>query len=264
MISHPLVTLILMSLSSSILHAMPLIVAHRGASAVAPENTLPAFKLAWQQGADAIEGDFHLTRDNKIICIHNPTTGKYAKRNLTVRKSTLTQLRSLERQYPFPTLGEVLSTVPVGKKIYIEIKSSPKIVRHLLKEIDASDIPPEQLVIIAFSGRVIKKIKTHRPSLKAIWLTKARRRAKGSDLEPSPDEILSKIRRTGADGASIYAHPDIDADYLAPIHAAGYELHTWTIDDPEIAKKWIKLGSLSLTTNTPATLRSALNTDPEQ
>jgi glycerophosphoryl diester phosphodiesterase len=48
-------------------HAAPFIVAHRGASHDAPENTLPAFELAWKQGADAIEGDFHLTADGKII-----------------------------------------------------------------------------------------------------------------------------------------------------------------------------------------------------
>ena len=52
----------------------PLVVAHRGASYDAPENTLPAFKLAWEQGADAIEGDFFLTKDNQIVCIHDKTT----------------------------------------------------------------------------------------------------------------------------------------------------------------------------------------------
>mgnify|MGYP005855702713 CR=1 FL=1 len=47
------------------------IVAHRGASQEAPQNTIPAFQLAWKQGADAIEGDFHLTKDGNIVCIHD-------------------------------------------------------------------------------------------------------------------------------------------------------------------------------------------------
>ena len=47
------------------------IVAHRGASADAPENTLAAFRLAWDQKADAIEGDFYLTRDQRIVCFHD-------------------------------------------------------------------------------------------------------------------------------------------------------------------------------------------------
>ncbi len=250
------------------LSATPLIVAHRGASADAPENTLPAFELAWEQNADAIEGDFHLTRDRQIVCIHNDNTNKYTGKNLKVRKTKRADLQALDygtwkspefANTSLPTFSDVLATVPAGKKLYIEIKSSPKIVRHLFKEIDASDIDPEQLVIIAFSGRVIKKIKSERPSLKAVWLTAARRRAKGEGLEPTPEQILSEIKRTGADGVSIYAHPDIDAVYLQPIHDAGHELHVWTIDDPETAKKWIDLGALSITTNTPGQLREALN-----
>ncbi len=259
--------LTLMTLSPFTTHASPLIVAHRGASVDAPENTLPAFKLAWQQGADAIEGDFHLTRDNKIVCIHNPTTPKNSGRALTVRKSKLADLQALDvgnwKSPDFagtriPTLAEIIATVPPGKKLYIEIKSSPKIVRHLFKEIDASSIDPTQLVIIAFSGRVIKTIKTQRPSLKAILLAHPRRRAKGAQFDPSPEQLLAQLRRTKADGISLYAHPEIDADYLSPILAAGYELHTWTVDDPKLAQKWTALGAQSLTTNTPATLRDAL------
>ncbi|WP_309007964.1 glycerophosphodiester phosphodiesterase family protein [Pelagicoccus sp. SDUM812005] len=239
--------------------ASPLIVAHRGASADAPENTLPAFQLAWEQGADAIEGDFHLTRDRQIVCIHNPTTGKYANKNLTVRKTKLADLQALNPSpNHFPTFAEVVATVPSGKKLYIEIKSSPQIIRHLLKEIDASGIDPDQLVVIAFSGRVIKKIKRERPSLKAILLATPRDRSKARTLEPTPQQLLAELKRTGADGISLYANPDIDAAYLAPIHAAGYELHTWTIDDPETARKWLDLGALSLTTNTPAPLRALI------
>ena len=57
------------------------IVAHRGASELAPENTLPAFELAWQLGADAIEGDFLLSKDGHIVCIHDSDTKKLAGKN---------------------------------------------------------------------------------------------------------------------------------------------------------------------------------------
>ena len=57
---------------------IPLIVAHRGASSDAPENTLRAFRLGWEQGADAIEADFHLTRDGQLVCMHDATTGRTA------------------------------------------------------------------------------------------------------------------------------------------------------------------------------------------
>lgn len=262
------VLLILISTSPFTIHSSPItIVAHRGASADAPENTLPAFELAWKQGADAIEGDFHLTRDRQIVCIHNSTTGKYARKNLNVRKSTLAQLKALDvgswkspefAATRIPTFAEVLSTIPPHKKLYIEIKSSPKIVRHLLKEIDASNIDPSQLIVIAFSGRVIKAVKTQRPSLKSILLATPRKRDKSQNLTPTPSQLLAQVRRAKADGISLYCHSTIEPDYLAPFHAAGYELHTWTVDDAQTARKWVQCGALSLTTNRPARLRKEL------
>ena len=75
-----------------------LIIAHRGASHEAPENTLAAFRLAWEEQADGIEGDFYLTSDGQIVCIHDKTTKRVAPKQpeLTVAKSTLKQLRSLD------------------------------------------------------------------------------------------------------------------------------------------------------------------------
>lgn len=78
------------------LSAEPVIVAHRGASHDAPENTLPAFELAWEQGADAIEGDFHLTRDGHIICLHDKDTKRTAGVKLVVKNSPLAELRKLD------------------------------------------------------------------------------------------------------------------------------------------------------------------------
>ena len=78
-------TLVLLLLvCTSISTAEPLIVAHRGASKAAPENTIPAFQLAWQLHADAIEGDFYLSKDGKIVCIHDRMTKKVADKNIDV------------------------------------------------------------------------------------------------------------------------------------------------------------------------------------
>ena len=87
------ITVILSLLRLSIQAGEPLIVAHRGASRDAPENTLPAFELAWAQGADAIEGDFHQTKDGQIVCIHDKDTEKVSGKRLVVRKSLLRDLR---------------------------------------------------------------------------------------------------------------------------------------------------------------------------
>ena len=82
----PILTLAAALMAVSSLHAAePFLVAHRGASHDAPENTLPAFELAWKQGADAIEGDFHLTKDGKIVCLHDYDTKRVSGTKLVAK-----------------------------------------------------------------------------------------------------------------------------------------------------------------------------------
>ena len=104
---------------------MSLIIAHRGASADAPENTLAAFRLAWQQGADGIEGDFRLTSDGRIVCFHDDDTARVAGISLIVEETPLTKLRTLDvgawKGKPWQgeriaSLEEVLAEVPAGKQ----------------------------------------------------------------------------------------------------------------------------------------------------
>ena len=113
------------------LAAEPFLVAHRGASRDAPENTVPAFELAWRQGADAIEGDFRLTADGRIVCMHDADGERTGGRKLAVAAATLAELRQLDvgawkgqawKGTPPPTLAEVLATVPPGKSVYLEVK----------------------------------------------------------------------------------------------------------------------------------------------
>ena len=72
------------------------IIAHRGESRLAPENTLAAINLAWQRGADAVEIDCHLTADGHLIVCHDDNTRRTAGRKLVIRQSTLAQLRELD------------------------------------------------------------------------------------------------------------------------------------------------------------------------
>ena len=159
-------------------YAEPLVVAHRGASRDAPENTLAAFKLAWEQGADAIEGDFLLTKDNKIVCIHDKSTERLAERKLLVRESPLAQLHELDvglhkgekfKDTKIPTIDEVFATIPAGKKIFIEIKCGKEIIPPLLEEIKKSELMDEQVAIICFNAEVIRLLKTSMEALVRPW-----------------------------------------------------------------------------------------------
>lgn len=246
------------------LSAEPLIVAHRGASHDAPENTRPAFELAWKQGADAIEGDFHLTADGKIVCIHDYDTKRVSGRKRIVKSSTLAELRELDagawfhpkwRGVRMPTFAEVAATVPAGKKFYIEVKCGPEIVPELLRGIEASGLQASQIVIISFNAPVIREMKERAPRFKACWLSSFE---KASPLKPSKDVVLATLRETKADGFSSRADARLTPDYINAIRGAGFEYHCWTVDEPEVARKFLELGALSVTTNRPAFLRAAL------
>ena len=105
------------------------IIAHRGASHEAPENTLASVRLGWAQGADAVEVDVRQSRDGHIVVIHDAHTRRTAGVTRRVRAETLDELRALEvgrwkhRRHAgekIPTLAEVIETVPPGKRLFVE------------------------------------------------------------------------------------------------------------------------------------------------
>ena len=243
----------------------PLIVAHRGASRDAPENTIPAFELAWKQGADAIEGDFHLTKEGKIVCIHDANTKKVAGRNLVVSKSTLAQLRELDvgayrgndfKGTAIPTIAEVFATVPQGKKIYVEIKCGAEIIPQLLKEVDKSGLKKEQIVMICFKKNVIQALKTKAPQYRAYWLASFRKDKSGK-ITPSIQSALGTLSQIKADGISSSKNV-IDHAFVNRIKEKGYEYHVWTIDDVKTAKRFKMWGAQSITTNAPGYIKKTL------
>lgn len=153
----------------------PTIVAHRGASKNAPENTLAAFTLAWIQGADAIELDVRRTKDGQLVCMHDETTGRTCSKDLTVAKSTYGQLAELDAGKKFgdawrgqriPLLADALRALPPGKKAIVEVKDSAETV-PLLKEILES-APPST------------RTRCGSPALTSRWSCNAARRCRSS------------------------------------------------------------------------------------
>lgn len=242
----------------------PIIVAHRGASKDAPENTIPAFELAWKQNADAIEGDFFLTKDGNIVCTHDKTTKRFSKTNLDVAKSTLEELQKLDvgsyfspkfRGTKMPTISEVFATIPKGKKIYIEIKCGPEILPALKKALAKSGLETAQIVVISFNSEVIKQFKIQYPDHKAYWLSGFKKRVLGTS--PTLKEVLLTLRETKADGFSS-SKDGINKAFIDSVKSAGFEYHVWTVDKVAVADKFIGWGAGSITTNVPKVIGEGL------
>lgn len=255
--------------SVSVFAGEPLIVAHCGASGQAPENTLPAFQLAWEQGADVIEGDLQLTKDGHIVCVHDRHTKRVSGEKMVVKDSTLAELQRLDvgsfkaaefKGTRIPTIAEVLASIPEGKKIFIEVKSGREIVPQLLKDIKKSGLNTEQIVVICFDSNVLLDLRDLAPKagleLKTSWLVNFKKNKKG-EIQPSKLVAFEVLELIKANGVSTYKR-FVGEKFIKHANSLGYEHHIWTIDYVPTAKQYRQWGSQSITTNFPAKMREAM------
>ena len=253
------------AMSQTVTAPNPLVIAHRGSSAEAPENTLPAFQLAWAQGADGIEADFQLTKDGHIVCLHDKDTKRLAGRQLIVADATLEELRQLDvgssmghkyKGVQMPTIAEVFATVPPGKKIFIEIKCGPEIIEPLLRALASSGLSPDQVFVICFESAVLKFLKERDPKWQTAWLCSFEKRANGKP-RTAPGRVMKTLREIKA-VALMSGGGDVGKDLLDRIRTAGIEHYVWTINDPKLAAAYRTQGADAIITDVPAEMRAAL------
>jgi len=244
------------------LTAVPEIIAHRGASHFAPENTLASFKLAWEKKADGIEGDFYLTKDGEIVCMHDSTTKKTTGVDLLIKDSTYEQLKKLDagkwrgekwKGEKIPTISDVLSIIPDDKKLYLEVKCGPKIITSLKKQIAKAGTKPKQVTIISFNSKVIAESKKLMPECEALWLVSVNE--KEGKLAPSIDEIVDTLKKIHADGLDVNAHLLIDKTFVNTLKSSDFSFCIWTVNDLKTAAKFKKLGVDAITTDNPELLK---------
>lgn len=241
------------------------IIAHRGASHDAPENTVAAIKLAWQQGADGSEFDVYLSRDGKVVVIHDATTKRTTGADKKVVETPLSELRTLDAGRwkgpafageKIPTLDEMLATVQAGKKVFVEVKCGPEVVPELDKMLTASGLKPDQTPVIAFNANVVAELKKVRPDVPAYWLVDLERK---NMKPPAVADLIAKAKEIKADGLDLSAKPTLDKAYADAIKVAGLKLYVWTVNDPAVAKRMVEVGVDGITTDRPAWLREQLS-----
>ena len=244
------------------------ITAHRGASFDAPENTMPAFKLAWQKNADFIEGDFFLTKDNKVVCIHDSKTDKLADKKLNVENSNWDQLKTLDvgsrkgksfRGTRIPLLDDILKTIPQGKGIFIEIKSKKlAIVKHIKALIEQTELKNHQIHFISFHQSIIRECKALMPDVKTQLLLSIKE--KKGKLNYDVDQLIQLAKSLKADGlGTSFNEKLITAENVRKLQAAGLYWNVWTINDLKRAKMLKAVSIDYITTDRPKFISAALN-----
>src|SRR5947207_14965483 len=222
------------------------IIAHRGASHDAPENTLAAINLGWRQDADAVEVDVHLSRDGQLVVIHDNNTRRTGRVNNKVSAQTLAELRGLDvgrwkgKQWSgqrIPTLEEVLAIVPEGRRLFLELKCGPEGIPELVRVAGTSRRRPSPIVAIGFSRQTMKQLKAQMLELEVCWIVRFRRNWKTGRRFPARDEMIAAAHEAGLDGVDLDAGGPADAALVDQLKAAGLKVYVWTVDSVARARK---------------------------
>lgn len=234
-----------------------MVVAHRGASAYAPENTVASAKLGWILGADAVEVDVRLSSDQHIVVIHDQNTERTSGKKWVVSDEPLSNLQTLDvgswkdekyRGEPIPTLFEVVSLIPEGKKLFVELKGDDSLVPILQREFN-HDPKLDQLNFIAFDYETITAVKESFPDNKAYWLS--------SEPFACTRSMLEKVKHDGLDGVDLH-YSLITPALMSTANELRLEMHCWTVNNQEKAVTLSALGVYSMTTDVPDQIMNRL------
>ncbi|WP_224998510.1 glycerophosphodiester phosphodiesterase [Cesiribacter sp. SM1] len=241
------------------------IIAHRGASYLAPENTLASVKQGYEQGAEAVEIDIHLSQDNQLMVIHDKDTRRTAGgKNLLIKDTPSEELRKLEvgswkdQKYKgekIPLLQEVLALVPADKKLVIEIKTGPEALPRLQQVVAESGIR-DRLIFISFSKDAIVQAKQQMPEVPAYWLL---HNYKDYSLEQAT-QIAKESKLNGLD----VHYKLVDKGFMQKMQEQGLETYVYTVNDPKAAKELAVLGVKGITTDRPGWLREQMDRSAQQ
>ena len=229
------------------------VIAHRGASGYAPENTLEAFLLAIEQGADGIELDVQLSRDGIPVVIHDETIDRVTDRTGYVKDYTLQELKELTvlkdrfpqySQSKIPTLKEVLEAVKSsGIQVNIELKTGiywytdiEKKVAEIVEETGMK----EKIIYSSFNHYSVQRIKEIVPDAETAYLY--------SDVILNVEDYA---RKTKVDGLHPAVYHVKMADFLKGYIESGLNVRVWTVNEEADMKALTEAGVTAVITNYP-------------
>jgi glycerophosphoryl diester phosphodiesterase len=252
----------------------PVNLAHRGASALAPENTIEAFRVAVEAGAGGLELDVHMTRDGHIVVIHDATVDRTTNGSGAISEMTLDELRRLDAGHTFspdggstrhyrgrgvrvPTLGEVLEEFPVVA-VNIEIKAgTPGIEETVLGVLRQANALGRALVVSTPHNIVkrFRKVSGGHVSTGAsrweigVFYISSRVRLERL-VRPAYDALQVPLRHRGI--------PVVTPRFIRAAHARGVRVDAWTINQADEMRRLLDLGVDVIMTDRPGTLEEVL------
>ncbi|MCC2506979.1 glycerophosphodiester phosphodiesterase [Bacillus cereus] len=244
-------------------------IAHRGASAYAPEHTIAAYQLGQQMNGDYIEIDLQMTKDGHLVAMHDETLNRTTNGTGLVKEHTLEEIKQLNagslfnEKYPnlakkdfedakVPTLEEIIETFGNGANYYIETKSPDEYagmeekLLEIIKHYEISD----NVIIQSFSEESLQKIHSLDVTLPLVQLLPYKKAVQLTELE------IKKYKTYCIGLGMNYKY--IDSAYVKRIKKHGLEVHPFTVDNEKDMKKLLSWGVDGMFTNYPDRLHSIL------
>jgi glycerophosphoryl diester phosphodiesterase len=216
-----------------------LVIAHRGASAVAPENTIAAFQAAIDAGADGIEFDVRLAHDGVPVVIHDETLYRTSRVHGRVADMSADQLS----QYDVPSLAQLFDLFKSNELVlYLEIKDKQiQLAEECCRLVEEHRLK-DRVIFACFEHSLLQTIKQIDPSFKTAAL-----------FQPPAAFILNRARAVGADGLALH-HRLANPRVVEEANQAGFKVAVWTVDDPAWVKRAQEMDVHALITNNPSAL----------
>ncbi|MBN2293224.1 MAG: hypothetical protein JXM70_12410 [Pirellulales bacterium] len=242
------------------------IIAHRGASGIAPENTVASIKLAFEKNADVAEIDTFLSKDGRVMVIHDETTKRTAGVDWVVSKTDSAKLRQLDvgswkspdyAGEKIPFLEDIIEVIPEGKELFIDAKYDPNIVPHLKKVIYASN-KKGQMLIASIKFDVVVACKKQMPDVPVYWGFITERDKKTGRYLPYDTAVIEKAVANGFAGLSLH-HKGLTKKYVEKAHKAGLKIIVWTVDGINDAKRLMEYNVDGIATKLPGVIKSHIS-----
>jgi len=249
-------------------HTLPLLLAHRGSSLLAPENTSIAFDLALSHGSDVLEIDVRLSRDQNVIVTHDATVDRTSNGTGRVADLSLSQLKALDAGYRFSdlsaksykgqgahfmTLAELLNQYP-DTNINIDIKDkSEKAAYSVAQLLNNSDVI-HRVNVGSFHASVVHEFRRHAPMVSTAATQKEVARLYARSLLPKPSitrQPITKQLEFNAMQIPRYYRgiPLATKRFIHFSQSLGVPAMYWTINDPKIMKRLLDIGAAGIVTD---------------
>lgn len=226
-----------------------LIIAHRGSSIDAPENTLRAFRKALAVGVDAIELDVHTTRDGVPVVFHDTDTRRltgFAGRISKLSWAKVRQLR-VRKHEPIPRLVEVLRTVTPQARVQIELKRGVNVWKVVTAIRAARAV--RRVIIGSFEMLLLAKAQALAPKIPRMVITEGR---------SSTTALLRQLLLCRAIGLSVNHRSIPSRNWVAGFQSHGFAVWTWTVNRPTAMRRLARTGVDGILSDNPALLRSEI------